>query len=357
MKKDKNKDKNILNVISTFNGIGSASDGLKQTGITFIMDTVCEIDTAANNTYYANFTKTKHVDDINSLLVNIKEGRNFDLLIQSPPCQSFSNQGLRAGLSCTNGNLFLKAIELQKKINANIAVYENVTGLLSHNKNISKHKSLINKIYSNTIGHTMHTIEKLLIKDTRYNFYWKIINSIDMGLPQSRKRVFIVGIKKELDLGFTFPHNTELKFTVADILDDNTDTSYCFTDAGGNILRKRHKVDHKIKYVSKVKIPNKPHLAAEVITISYQKDKKIYHPYIATCITTGNNTKFLIDKQVRKLTTNENLKIHGFSDDFKLIGSKTAQNKQLGNTVSPKVYKTLFEMIFKLTKLITIKGI
>ena len=371
----------LFTYISTFNGIGAFSDALKQMGIKLNPKFICEIDKKANNTFYANnkFDINKHIDDIRELYKKVKKGLKLDILIQTPPCQSFSLAGKRKGLESDNGNLFLTAIKLQKKVNANIVVYENVKGLLSHHKgeytykgendsifttqskkgektlikekltliksvNLS-YKSLINKDYKNTIGHTLHTIEKLLLQDNRYNYYWKVINSANQGLPQNRERIFIIGIKKELDNGtFKFPQNRDLDFTVADILEDekNVPQNYYYKNTAKHPLNKTNQEQRK----------NKIHTIAKYDeTMTYEASRRVYAPYVSPCITCNNNSKFMIDDKIRYLTPTENKRIQGFSEDFKFIGTKTNINRQLGNTVSPGVYKNLFGEIFNVVSI------
>lgn len=331
-----------LKVISTFNGIGAFSDALKQLSIR-ATKIICEIDKKANETYYANneFIAENHIDDINQLLKIIKEGFKCDMLVQTPPCQSFSIQGTRNGLESENGNLFLTAINLQKKVNANVLGYENVKGITSHDKQSGVYTSLINNAYKNTIGHTLHIIELLLLEDDRYNYYWKTINVADQGLPQNRERIFIIGIKKELDYGFTFPENIDLEFTVADILEDEVDESFYYNN----------NANHTLVPVNQERRANRIHTIGKYDGMTFQSTARVQAPYVAPCINTNNYAKFMMtDGRVRTLTQDEALKIHGFSEDFKLVGTKTSQNRQLGNTVSPGVYKRLLVSIFNALK-------
>ena len=108
-----------LKIISTFNGIGAATEALKQLGVDYDMHTVCEIEKNANNTYYKNNEKTNHVDDINELEKNIEIGKKVDILVQTPPCQSFSIQGKLEGFNSSNGNLFKVAKNQKKKVDSN----------------------------------------------------------------------------------------------------------------------------------------------------------------------------------------------------------------------------------------------
>ena len=329
-----------LKIISTFNGIGAATEALKQLGVDYDMHTVCEIEKNANNTYYKNNEKTNHVDDINELEKNIEIGKKVDILVQTPPCQSFSIQGKLEGFNSSNGNLFKVAINLQKKVDSNIVIYENVKNLVGHDKENGKHKSLINKNYDGKkkfIGHTLHTIEKLLLEDKRYNYYWKVINSCDQGLPQNRERIFIVGIKKELDKGFKFPENKDLAFEVSDILEAKPANNVFYNNEAG----------HKLNPTNQKRRKNRIHTYAKYDeTMSYEATRRIVYPYVSPCITCNGENKFIINNEIRKLTPTESLRIHGFRDEFDFDCSITQQYKQLGNTVSPGVYVNLFTSIF-----------
>jgi site-specific DNA-cytosine methylase len=78
----------------------------------------------------------------------------------------------------------------------------------------------------------------------------------------------------------------------------------------------------------------------------FQQDARVYWTYIAPTATTGNNMKFLLnDGRIRHLIGEELKRIHGFREDFILGEGKTQQNKEMGNTVSPTVYKELLKMI------------
>ena len=349
MIKTMNKLYKKFKIISTFNGIGSASEGLKQLNIDTDIHTICEIDKNANDTYFNNFpeNKNKLVEDINDLEQNIQEGLKLDLLIQTVPCQTFSIAGGREGFESKNGNLFKTSIDLQKKVDSNVVIYENVKGLISHDKEKGEYESLINEEYDGkkkTIGLTLHTIETLLLQDTRYNYYWKIINSLDQGLPQNRERIFIICIKKELDKGFRFPKNKDIEFTVKDILETNVDHS-CFY---------KNKQNHKLIPTNQVRRDNKIHTVGKYEdTMRYESTRRVYSPYVSPCITTGNNSKFMIDEKIRTLTVTELKRIHGFGEEYEFVGSKTQQFKQLGNTVSPGVYKNLLREVINSVSLFT----
>lgn len=124
------------NNMSTFDGIGASSEGWKLTGTGISIQHRCEINVDANKTYYANneFIKENFTEDINELYKSIPKGYKLGLLIQSAPCQSWSSQGKKQLLDSKNGELTLTAINLQKKVDANVVVYENVKGQITNGK-------------------------------------------------------------------------------------------------------------------------------------------------------------------------------------------------------------------------------
>lgn len=100
---------------------------------------------------------------------------DFDLLCAGFPCQAFSIAGKRGGFSDARGTLFFEVARLVADKRPAYFLLENVPGLLSHDK-----------------GRTFHTILSTF-SELGYHVEWKVLNSKDFGVPQSRKRVYIIG--------------------------------------------------------------------------------------------------------------------------------------------------------------------
>lgn len=100
---------------------------------------------------------------------------DFDLLCAGFPCQAFSIAGRREGFADARGTLFFEVARLVADKRPAYFLLENVPGLLSHDK-----------------GRTFHTILSTL-SELGYHVEWKVLNSKDFGVPQARKRVYIVG--------------------------------------------------------------------------------------------------------------------------------------------------------------------
>ncbi|WP_271785412.1 DNA (cytosine-5-)-methyltransferase [Aquimarina algiphila] len=112
---------------------------------------------------------------------------DFDFLLGGFPCQPFSAGGKRQGFVDTRGTLFFEIERILKAKKPYGFILENVEGLVKHD--------LENK--NDKIGRTLSTILCKLKDELGYNVSWKVLDSIDFGLPQSRKRIFIVGTKDE----------------------------------------------------------------------------------------------------------------------------------------------------------------
>jgi DNA (cytosine-5)-methyltransferase 1 len=112
---------------------------------------------------------------------------DFDFLLGGFPCQPFSSGGKRQGFLDTRGTLFFEIERILRDKKPFGFILENVEGLVKHD--------LENK--NDEIGRTLSTILHTLENDLGYQVSWRVFDSIEFGLPQSRKRIFIVGTKDQ----------------------------------------------------------------------------------------------------------------------------------------------------------------
>lgn len=123
---------------------------------------------------------------------------NFDFLLAGFPCQAFSSAGKRLGFSDTRGTLFFDVERILKEKEPYGFVLENVEGLVNHDKEHPKDK----------IGRTLSTILKRLDM-LGYKVSWKVLNAKYFGVPQERKRIYIVGTKRDYPNLSSFKHKVK----------------------------------------------------------------------------------------------------------------------------------------------------
>lgn len=178
-----------IKFIDLFAGLGGIRLGFENVFKGLEYETECvmtsEIKPYAVKTLKHNF---KH----DFLAGDIFEIRNefipdFDFLLGGFPCQPFSSGGKRQGFLDTRGTLFFEIERILRDKKPYGFILENVEGLVKHD--------LENK--NDEIGRTLSTILHTLENDLGYKVSWRVFDSIEFGLPQSRKRIFIVGTKDQ----------------------------------------------------------------------------------------------------------------------------------------------------------------
>ena len=169
-----------------FAGIGGFREGLTRAG-DFVCVGHCEIDNHADRSYRALFDMGGEwfLDDIRK--ADPADLPDFDLLCGGFPCQSFSIAGSRGGFDDPRGTLFFELARLAEARHPKYWLAENVPGLLDHDG-------------GRTFAAILREMEKL-----GYFVEWQVLNSADFGVPQARKRVYLIGYLDERCRGKIFP--------------------------------------------------------------------------------------------------------------------------------------------------------
>ena len=175
-----------IRYIDLFSGIGGFREGLSCAG-GFACVGHCEIDKYADRSYRALFdTKGEwFCEDIRK--ADPSDLPDFDLLCGGFPCQSFSIAGHRGGFSDPRGTLFFEIARLTAAKRPAYLLLENVPGLLNHDG-------------GRTFAAILHALDGL-----GYFVEWQVLNSKDFGVPQSRKRVYLIGYLDKRCRGKIFP--------------------------------------------------------------------------------------------------------------------------------------------------------
>ncbi len=192
---------NPVKFIDLFAGMGGLrlgfEEGFRKLGIKTECVMTSEIKPFAVKALQTNFSNHNLVGDISQ--VNAKDIPDFDFLLGGFPCQPFSAGGKRLGFVDTRGTLFFEIERILTEKKPHGFILENVEGIVKHDRKNKK----------DLVGRTLTIIiEKLEMLG--YRVQWKVLNAADFGLPQARKRVFIVGtLNERINLnGFPVKHKT-----------------------------------------------------------------------------------------------------------------------------------------------------
>ena len=191
--------------IDLFAGIGGIRLGFEQAFKGDIKTVfVSEWDKKAVETYKANYNDgIDVVGDITK--VDEKDIPSHDILLAGFPCQAFSLAGQKRGFEDARGTLFFDVARIVKYHKPKVVFCENVKNLVNHDR-----------------GRTFDVIKSVL-EDLGYKVFYKVLNSKNLGVPQNRERIYIVGFRndispedfmRELSRLQGFPDN--FKFVVAD---------------------------------------------------------------------------------------------------------------------------------------------
>ena len=208
-------DKNRVKAVSLFSGLGGIDIGLHQTGIETVA--CVEKDETAAKTLKINSNRHPEKPDQNQIAVPEKYSwkviesdvreldaedileecdaakDDIDLVVGGPPCQTFSrsNEGSRSGTNTERGKLYQEYAKILHQIEPEAFIFENVRGLKSAND-----------------GKDLEMIREELERDT-YDTEFKVLNAANFGVPQTRKRIIIVGTKPDTEFEFPEPSHTE----------------------------------------------------------------------------------------------------------------------------------------------------
>lgn len=281
--------------------------------------------------YFANYDiqEKDWYEDIRFLDGSIYKNK-IDLLVGGSPCQSFSIIGKRAGLEDVRGTLFYDYARLIKQIEPKAFVYENVPGMLVHDH-----------------GNTWKVIHSVF-ESLGYMISYSVLNAKDYGIPQDRKRLFVVGFKRK-DIKFSFPEKIPLQTEMKDYLEKDIEARHYLGKKGFEFVtnpkyRNRARVNSKIIQTEKANQQfnwNGDFVFEPLSSIKKRENKEaiLNRAYISN----WNGQQGAI----RQLTHRECLRLMGFSNNFKIVVPNVPAYRQAGNSIVVNVLEALFNQIFK----------
>jgi len=292
--------------------------------------------------YLANYGHLINIDDFH-LDIRFLDARDYandgiDLLVGGSPCQAFSAVGAQYGLSDTRGTLFYEFARIIKETQPRVFIYENVRGLTTHDN-----------------GHTWEVMKSVFKNDLNYRITEpQILNASDYGIPQSRRRIFVIGIREDIESNeFVYPEPVPLKYKMQDFLEDNCAFGHFnYNKANGRLIVEKvsGKPDKKFTLTPAVQ---KYVLAGG--TSNYKTSTETDLPIARTLMKmmtqhhrAGVDNYITVKKNplvLRQLSDREALRLMGFPDEFKIAVSSMQTLRQAGNSIVVDVLMAIVKEI------------
>ncbi|EME3567022.1 TPA: DNA cytosine methyltransferase [Enterococcus faecium] len=378
----------MLKVVDLFSGAGGLTFGFQKRiyrnrfvdNDRFNVVFANEYDSSAAEAFRINFPNIPMLEeDISNLDEEYLKKMyldlvNIDLVIGGPPCQSFSTVGKRQ--YDNRAKMYKEYRRILSIIKPKVFIFENVLGLLTMKNDNGT--PVIDDVEASFKDFSDFD------DDLSYTIYKSILNAQDYGVPQSRERVFLVGIKNGLEIRspWKFPQPTTVnnKISVREAISDlpclvngsgtkfyqkKPETSYQYLMRGNQKILNNHVNGYNGPRMQKImesviegegrpyinKLVNEGILPPELyLTSGYRNTYgRLWWDKPSTTITnnlsTPSSLRCIHPKQNRALTSREGARLQSFPDNFVFVGSKEKINSQIGNAVPPLLSIQLAEAI------------
>lgn len=343
-------------MIDLFAGVGGLSLGFEQCGFEVVLAN--EYDESIAEAYIRNRnTPRMIVNDITKLPIEETFGPyrgKVDLVVGGPPCQGFSQKGQRKTINDPRNFLFKYFVDVVAMVQPRYFVMENVPNLLTTEGGYFK-KEIIS-----------------LFSAHGYVLTSDILCAADYGVPQYRRRAFIIGKKTSGD-GVKFPEKLADRVTIWDAI---SDLAYLASGEGEEVQDYRLPIqskyqellrgnsgklynhvatNHSATAIQRLKmIPPKggkeflpdEHLTKSIYSGTWcRMDAEDASVTITTRFDTPSSGRFTHPYLHRAITVREAARIQSFPDSFHFFGTKTSQMKQVGNAVPPLLAQSVAKAI------------
>ena len=225
----------MLKVGSDFSGVGAFDQALKRLGVNYETVFACDMDKYARDTFIHNYGEPKYYP------TNVYDreipSESLDIYMTSPPCQAFSLAGKRLGKDDKRGILFFNSHEFIQVNKPRFFIFENVKGLLSDDGGRT-FQEWVNMLG----GKSVNGVPVLFPyeESVPYHLYWQVLNAKHHGVPQNRERVFLIGIRDDVDNRFQFPREEHLTKRLKDVLEEEVFEKYYLSEKMVGYLENRN---------------------------------------------------------------------------------------------------------------------
>jgi DNA (cytosine-5)-methyltransferase 1 len=303
-------------VIELFAGAGGLALGFENAGLQHKL--LVECDRNCVETLQKNRPDWPIVGDDIAKIDFSQFRHKIDIVSGGFPCQAFSHAGFRRGLEDARGTLFFEFARCVCEIQPRIAIAENVKGLLTHKQ-----------------GKTLQTMLEILA-NLGYQTEYQLIRAQFLDVPQKRERLFIIAIRKDLNLKPIFPREKSYSISLREALQN------CPLSPGIQYNERKRQIMALVP----------PGGNWRNLPVEMQKDymKNSYNqgggrtgfakrlawdePALTlTCSPAQTQTERCHPEETRPLTVREYARIQTFPDTWEFMGTITAQYKQIGNAI------------------------
>lgn len=308
----------MIQAVSLFSGCGGADLGLLG-GFDFLgkhyernnlkILHASDFDTKAVATYNLNFQRLAEVKDVRLLSL---EGVETDLLVGGFPCQSFSSVNPTKDPTDGRSQLFNDMLRLVVQTRPRVVVAENVKGFYRLHKGA----------YFDDFTSKLESVG--------YRVFHRVLMAADYGVPQLRQRLFVVGVRSDLDGEFTFPpptHGPEAKDPLPHVPLKRV------IDSLADVPEKYYFSEKAVEGVKRAKPNMKRALAQDL-----DKPCLTITSHLAKVSLNSRDPVLLVNpefEKYRRFTPNEAARIQSFPDSFKFAGSEGDAYRQIGNAIPP----------------------
>jgi len=286
----------------------------------------CDVNKHVKQTIMANFPPKVWYDDLTTR--DNSRAEKADLYVAGFPCQPFSSAGLQQGFSDKKGRgtVFFKVREYIEEAQPKVFVLENVSGLV---------RIQGGKYFKDILA----SLEDL----GNYTIHHQILDTKEHGVPQSRRRIYFVGIKKSIDRGtFKFPKPVK-RLSIEAFLDpkqgkvDGTMLPPVKQGtARANVIKALQELQAK---------GHDPFNEPWIIDCDSSMARMKYVKDVTPCMTCSRGGGHWVTNRGRRMNKTEMMRLQGMittEEGFKVAVSECQLGKQIGNAMSVNVLERLF---------------
>lgn len=312
--------KNKFTVVSLFSGAGGLDLGFKQAGFELVWAN--DIDSDCVATYKKNIGDEIVYGDVSE--IEESEIPDCDVVIGGFPCQGFSVANTKRSVLDERNTLYLQYVRILRAKKPKVFLAENVKGILSLGKG-----AVIDAIVED-------------FSEAGYNVTYKLLNAADYGVPQTRERVIIVGVRKDLNCDYKFPEPSHNKdgdngkkpwVTVKEALENIPDPDGPDADSVPNNEYSKYKISVKNFTGHRLTDPERP--SPTILARGNGGGGVCAIPHY-----NGN----------RRMSVRESASVQSFPLDFEFIGARGSTYRQVGNAVPVLLARSLANSIMLLFK-------